>query len=978
MAGVDPFFNNTVLLLHCDDAGLTDVRGHTVTLNGNVARSATQSKFGGYSATFDGTGDYLTIPSSTDWDFGSGDFTIEFWTYLNSNASGWFIVRRDTSTPWSPFGLLLSTGKLRALYTSGTASYDVDITGTATITTGAWHHIALVRRGSAFQTYIDGVADASGTSSTTMRTLNEQLVIGAADATGSSPNLNGYIDDLRITKGVARYTAPFAVPTATFPDAIPLDHDPFWNQTVLAMALNDTGLTDTKGHTVTLNGNVARSATQSKFGGYSAAFDGTGDYLDCGFIALDADDFTLEGWFYFSALGTGNRTLFSQYDSAQATRTTFDVRNTKLSIFSGSNGAQSGTTTLVTGQWYHIAYVKSGSVCRGYLNGVLEVTHSTFQTPYATNLWIGSYPSSTTDDFSGYVDDVRVTRGITRYTTNFTAPVAANPTAFNETYDPWIGNVMLLQHMDNTGLTDVKGHTVTLNGNAARSATQSKFGGYSATFDGTGDYLEVAGLPGGLGAGNFTIECWVRTSTVAAGYAAICHVGSGVAALYRNGATFVWYQTTDRCTSATITADTWYHVAVVRSGGVISLYVNGTASTTTYSASTDFSATTYRIGNNFAGTEGFSGYIDDLRITKGAGRYTSAFTSPSVAFANTDIASGSTTDSLYWSIGYSVTAPATDKLYQNTQYVLTVPDLDSLYNNQQYIITAPITDRLYENLQYTLTAPDSSTYSLNQQWAVQQPIREQLDLNQQWGTNVIVIWTIAADWALTASISAPILRVITVSADIPLHAAIGAAEQKLSTISATFPLHASVAAPPSQTYQVQVDIKTFVSMQASGLLPRLAIPGLDTTAETWVTNLDTSATSQFDGYGFNSYGFDGTDYWACCESGIYKITGTTDAGTFIESQITTGKVSFGAAEKKALPNVWVGVSSNQTLVLKVEAEQGTFYYDATAADPDMQMQRFDLGRGLRSSYYTFTLSALDKMELESIKFLPVPSARRVN
>lgn len=167
-------------------------------------------------------------------------------------------------------------------------------------------------------------------------------------------------------------------------------------------------------------------------------------------------------------------------------------------------------------------------------------------------------------------------------------------------------------------------------------------------------------------------------------------------------------------------------------------------------------------------------------------------------------------------------------------------------------------------------------------------------------------------------------------------------------------------------------IGSFVSVLNVG------IPTLIDGAETWAINMDTSAVSQFDAYGFNSYGFDGTNYWACAESGIYKIAGSTDVGEPIAAQIKTGKVGFGSAAKKALPNVWVGVSSNQTLVLKVESEQGTFYYDATAADPDMQMQRFDLGRGLRSSYYTFTLSSIDKVELESILFLPVPSARRVS
>ena len=75
----DPYWNNVVLAMHMDDVGLSDLKGHAVTLNGNAARSSVQSKFGGYSTAFDGTGDYLSLSDSEDWNFGAGDFTIEFW-----------------------------------------------------------------------------------------------------------------------------------------------------------------------------------------------------------------------------------------------------------------------------------------------------------------------------------------------------------------------------------------------------------------------------------------------------------------------------------------------------------------------------------------------------------------------------------------------------------------------------------------------------------------------------------------------------------------------------------------------------------------------------------------------------------------------------------------------------------------------------------------------------------------------------------
>lgn len=178
--------------------------------------------------------------------------------------------------------------------------------------------------------------------------------------------------------------------------------------------------------TVTPANQAQIDTAQFKWGSASALFDGTGDSLNTGHVALTASDFTLEAWVRFSALGAGNRTLFSQYTGADAARTLFDVRNAKLSIFSGANGVQSGTTTLVTGQWYHIAFVRQGTTCKGYIDGTLDVTHSTFQTPYSTNLLVGTYSGASGDEFAGWMDDIRNTTAV-RYTANFTAPTEAFP-----------------------------------------------------------------------------------------------------------------------------------------------------------------------------------------------------------------------------------------------------------------------------------------------------------------------------------------------------------------------------------------------------------------------------------------------------------------------------------------------------------------------------------------------------------------------
>lgn len=202
------------------------------------------------------------------------------------------------------------------------------------------------------------------------------------------------------------------------------DPDPISANTVLLMHMDDTALSDAKGHTITLTGNVARSSAQSKFSGYSALLTPVGVSIDCGFAALsNISIWTLEGWFYALALGAGNRTLFSQYHPSEGPRTIFDIRNGKLSIFNGATGTVSGTTTINTGEWFHVAFVKNSTTCRGYFKGNLEVTHNVFASPYLTNLLIGHYAGFNADEWYGHVDEVRCVHNIEIYTgSSFTPP----------------------------------------------------------------------------------------------------------------------------------------------------------------------------------------------------------------------------------------------------------------------------------------------------------------------------------------------------------------------------------------------------------------------------------------------------------------------------------------------------------------------------------------------------------------------------
>jgi hypothetical protein len=193
----------------------TDSSGspQTITATGNVTQSTTQSKFGGKSASFDGNGDYLETGSGSQNTFGTGDLCIEFWTYANSIGSNTCLVDQQN-------GLLIrqaSTNMLSIYSRVGEVFFN---SANNVLTTGVWQHIAVSRSGTTLSAYVNGQRVVTGTSSANL--TGTVFRVGAfIDNSGSGFVLNGYIDELRITKGTARgYTgSTITVPTAAFPDA---------------------------------------------------------------------------------------------------------------------------------------------------------------------------------------------------------------------------------------------------------------------------------------------------------------------------------------------------------------------------------------------------------------------------------------------------------------------------------------------------------------------------------------------------------------------------------------------------------------------------------------------------------------------------------------------------------------------------------------------------------------------------------------
>jgi len=224
---VDLYRSQVSLLLHGDGAnGSTTITDSsptpkTVTAVGNAQISTAQSKFGGASIAFDGNGDYLTLPSSNDFSFGLGDFTVEGWVYFlgfsAADARGIFQQANSLFATSTTSSCAVSTRPV-----SGTNRWHIYANNTfydsaTTLNASTWYHFALVRNASNTRLYVNGnstigpISDGRDYSGTT-------LGIGSIYGTDSRYNHNGYIDEFRITKGVARYTTDFTPSAAPFPD----------------------------------------------------------------------------------------------------------------------------------------------------------------------------------------------------------------------------------------------------------------------------------------------------------------------------------------------------------------------------------------------------------------------------------------------------------------------------------------------------------------------------------------------------------------------------------------------------------------------------------------------------------------------------------------------------------------------------------------------------------------------------------------
>ena len=444
------FYQNSLLLSADGSNGSTAIvdssaNAHTMTPAGNAQISTTQSKFGGSSLFLDGTGDYLLINSQMSTFEFSGDFTIEGWFWFNQSNVGYQgLLGSAVNADATGFVLITeTTNHALHFYGSSNTSWNTILATTTVPTTNTWHHIAVCRSGSAVTMYLNGTSIGSTTSSNFIRSGSSLRVGGYQYFPGGERSFNGYIDDFRVTKGVARYTSNFTPPTAGFSTLTPAEPY-FHNNSLLLHGDGTNGSTTFKddsinNHTITANGNAQISTVQSKFGGASMYFDGSGDYLATPVsdtLSLGTSDFTIECWAWRLANAPANSVLLQMSNSADVYSALFGFAasgnfvvylSSAGSSWDIANGQVLGSIDNET--WVHYALTREGSTFRTFKNGVQQSTWTSSASIYqaGNQVRIGAGQSYASCNYGGYIDDLRITKGVARYTATFTPPTSALP-----------------------------------------------------------------------------------------------------------------------------------------------------------------------------------------------------------------------------------------------------------------------------------------------------------------------------------------------------------------------------------------------------------------------------------------------------------------------------------------------------------------------------------------------------------------------
>lgn len=439
-SGCDPFYEYVVHDINFNSdrtSFLTDVLGATAVANSTYATAMPFSKFGTSSLYCSPLGplgnNFVRVNQTSATNFTTGDFTAEAWIYPTSYAATYsrFIQAQnsDANTANYTFTVeLSSTGTPMFAVYNGGSGYTATATGT-TAPLNTWTHVMGVKSGTTIYVFVNGVLAGSATCPITLNnTLSGGKINIGGENAGGYPNLQfrGYIDEVRLSN-VARFTSGFTVPSAQYTaDA----------NTVLLMHFDDN--TELTMNSVTLV-NATIDGTQSKFGGKALKCTGSGVQAFFPKTAANTpgmQDFTVEFFVYFNSILSENMILSNYSGGTGGGQFDIEYHSAgKFALYTDAYTAYSSPTAmnLTTARWYHIACSRVNGMLYWFVDGV-SYGSVACNVPVGTNgvnyYGIGStgYGGAGPWPSNCYIDGLKLSVGIGKYTSAFTPPVRETAT----------------------------------------------------------------------------------------------------------------------------------------------------------------------------------------------------------------------------------------------------------------------------------------------------------------------------------------------------------------------------------------------------------------------------------------------------------------------------------------------------------------------------------------------------------------------
>lgn len=661
--GVVDSSSATVLLMKARNTGsqpnatitYQNVNDQSVTItNSGPTGKAEASKFspyrdGGYSYYFDGSTGYIQFDNSDESLVPeTGDFTLEFWfnTWQTSRedpfsvytASAGFAVALNYPAAG---GIMIYSGNNIQQQTAAGGHFETNV----------WNHFAMERSGNTQTIYINGQSVVSGTV-TRDYSATTQLHIG--NAANNSLYYYGWLSDLRFVKGSTVYGGNFTPPTERL-TAIA-------NTQLLTCNLPYFGDASTNNRTATLSGTAATEA----LGPYDYFADSDGVvgsvHIDEGQGQLNVSDYanvfnfgnsdwTVEGWYRLDRVDQ----QYSFFWSTRGTPTYREIlwlNGTTLNYYGSTTG--SSWYTYNSGYvfpkdvWHHIATVRNGGNLYIFINGKRYTASAGLSTSSLAAPTAGFIGSDHDDgnEWPGSIADFRIVLGTAVYTSDFVVPT--------QPLEHISGTTLLMQNKTNANVYDAA------NGNAIKGEHGSGSSGPNTTyrqftsspsikFNGSSDhYIVPKSRLFDFNTGDFTVEAWLYTSS-ATTTQSWCgtYYGNGTGGWncqlrYDGGVWSSVFGTNGdggpiiiKTLGSAMPANTWVHIAITRDSTGIRMWADGTELGTATANSTALSYySDLYIGklNHSTAHQYFSGYIQDLRISKGLARYTSNFTPPTAEF----------------------------------------------------------------------------------------------------------------------------------------------------------------------------------------------------------------------------------------------------------------------------------------------------------------------------------------------------------